>query len=205
MKKLLQKQLNNIQQENELSKGHPLLYFLLMFKLLSLVRSWLLARWVFRKNVNMGRLIFVKGKLKTKIKGSLNMGERVRFWSNIHPGHIHVAKNAVLTIGSDCFINGTLIAAHQSITIGHGVYFAPMAQLSDSFALGLPNAAEHNQTKPIVIEDKAWIATRAIVMPGVTIGKGAVVGVGAVVTQNVPPFAIVGGVPAKIIRYLQPS
>lgn len=54
---------------------------------------------------------------------------------------------------------------------------------------------------PVVIEDYAWICSRTIILPGVTIGKGAVVASGAVVTKDVPPYAIVGGVPAKIIGY----
>ena len=54
-------------------------------------------------------------------------------------------------------------------------------------------------TKPVVIHDYVFIGPRAIVLPGVTIGKGAVVGAGAVVTKDVPEFAIVGGVPAQVI------
>lgn len=54
---------------------------------------------------------------------------------------------------------------------------------------------------PVVIEDYAWICSRTIILPGVTIGKGAVVAAGAVVANDVPPYAIVGGVPAKIIGY----
>lgn len=54
---------------------------------------------------------------------------------------------------------------------------------------------------PIIIEDNAWIGCGAIVLQGVTIGKGAVVAAGAVVTKNVPPYAVVGGVPAKVIGH----
>ena len=53
--------------------------------------------------------------------------------------------------------------------------------------------------KPVRIEDYVWVATRATILPGVTIGKGAVVASGAVVTKDVPPLAIVAGVPARVI------
>jgi acetyltransferase-like isoleucine patch superfamily enzyme len=55
------------------------------------------------------------------------------------------------------------------------------------------------EDKPIVIEDYAWVGSRAMVLPGVTIGTGAVVAAGAVVTKDVPAYAVVGGVPAKVI------
>lgn len=58
---------------------------------------------------------------------------------------------------------------------------------------------------PIVIEDFAWIGAAAIVLPGVTIGKGAVIAAGSVVTDDVPAGAIVGGVPAKVIRFVVPA
>lgn len=58
---------------------------------------------------------------------------------------------------------------------------------------------------PIVLEDDVWVGIRTTIMSGVTIGKGAVVAAGAVVTKDVPPYAIVGGVPAKIIKYRFPE
>lgn len=55
--------------------------------------------------------------------------------------------------------------------------------------------------KPVIIGNDVWIGTRAIILGGVAIGDGAVVGAGAVVTKDVPPYAIVAGVPARVIRY----
>lgn len=55
--------------------------------------------------------------------------------------------------------------------------------------------------KPVVIGNDVWIGIKTIVLDGVTVGDGAVVGAGSVVTKDVPPYAIVGGAPAKIIRY----
>jgi maltose O-acetyltransferase len=54
---------------------------------------------------------------------------------------------------------------------------------------------------PVRIEDDVWIGARSIILPGLTIGRGAIIGAGSVVTKNVPPFAICGGNPARIIRY----
>lgn len=55
-------------------------------------------------------------------------------------------------------------------------------------------------TKPIAINDNVWVATGAIVLPGVTIGEGAVVAAGAVVTKDVAPWTVVGGNPAKVLK-----
>lgn len=58
-------------------------------------------------------------------------------------------------------------------------------------------------TKPVVIEDDVWIGANAVILPGVTVGRHAVVAAGAVVTKDVPPYSIVGGVPAKILKKIE--
>ena len=58
---------------------------------------------------------------------------------------------------------------------------------------------------PIHIGKNVWIGANAVVLPGVSIGDGAVIGAGAVVTKNVEPNTVVGGVPAKVIRRLSPE
>jgi maltose O-acetyltransferase len=54
--------------------------------------------------------------------------------------------------------------------------------------------------QPITIEDDVWVGTRVTILPGVTVGKGSIIGAGAVVTKDVPPYCIAAGNPAKIIR-----
>jgi maltose O-acetyltransferase len=61
------------------------------------------------------------------------------------------------------------------------------------------------ETRPIVIEENAWIGTRAVILPGVTLGRGCVVSAGAVVTRDVEPYAIVGGVPARKLSERDPA
>ncbi len=64
----------------------------------------------------------------------------------------------------------------------------------------IPMREQGTRRKGIIIEDDVWLGANCCVLDGVTVGRGAVVGAGAVVTKDVPPFAIVGGVPARIIR-----
>ena len=60
---------------------------------------------------------------------------------------------------------------------------------------------KHIKSQPIEIGDHVWIGARAMIMKGVKIGEGAIVAIGSVVVKDVPPYAIVGGNPAKIIKY----
>ena len=63
--------------------------------------------------------------------------------------------------------------------------------------------AKHSDHAPIKIHDNVWIGERAIILKGVTIGKGAIIAIGAVVTKDVPEYAIVAGNPARIVKYLK--
>jgi maltose O-acetyltransferase len=84
------------------------------------------------------------------------------------------------------------------IRIGANVSVSPQVMLITS-EHGVNDPDFGVEDNPIVIEDYAWIGSRATVLPGVTIGEGAVVAAGAVVTKDVPPYTVVGGVPAKKI------
>lgn len=117
---------------------------------------------------------------------------------------IHSAKNISVGnkvgIGEKAFIN-----ASGGLEIGNNVKTGPMLCIWTS---------NHNYEKPkklpydmewihkkVVIHDNVWIGARVSILPGVEIGEGAVIAMGAVVTKNVPPCAVVGGNPAKIIKY----
>lgn len=83
------------------------------------------------------------------------------------------------------------------------MFFSPLKQNGKSFVTEskvaeLPMADEKH---PVVIGNDVWINGRATIVPGVTVGDGAVILAGAVVTKDVPPYAIVGGVPAKVLKY----
>lgn len=111
-----------------------------------------------------------------------------------------------ITLGDNVYINHNvdIIARDQLILIGNNVIIASYVSIiGENHSLDNINSPIRYQkmlSKKIVIEDDVWIGTRAIILAGVTIGKGAVIGAGAVVTHDVSDYAIVGGVPAKIIR-----
>lgn len=60
-------------------------------------------------------------------------------------------------------------------------------------------------TKPVIIDDDVWIGANAVILPGITIGRHVVVAAGAVVTKDVPPYSLVAGVPARVIKQLEVS
>ena len=89
--------------------------------------------------------------------------------------NIREPKNKVyLTVGDDCVINGTI---------------------------GDKPDVETIKSAPIIIKDKAWLGFNVIIMKGVTIGEGAVIGAGSVVTKDIPDYAIACGNPAKVVKY----
>ena len=95
------------------------------------------------------------------------------------------------------------VEAH--VTIGNDVMMGPECMMftsNHSFSdLTIPmNRQGFDAPRPIVIEDDVWIGARVIILPGVRVGRGSIIGAGSVVTRDIPPYSIVGGNPARLIR-----
>ncbi|MFH1998101.1 MAG: acyltransferase [Planctomycetota bacterium] len=105
---------------------------------------------------------------------------------------ITVGDNVV--INRSCYLDGRIgITIGNNISISPEVYIVSMEHDPDSPVFA-------TRGKPVVIEDHVWIGARAMIMPGVTLGEGCVIAAGAVVTKDVNPYRIAGGIPAKELR-----
>lgn len=118
-----------------------------------------------------------------------------------------------ISVGDDVSLGQRpiLLATRSSIQIGDHVFLGPEVTVRggnhriDLIGRFMGTVADSEKRpeddKGVIIQDDVWIGTRAIILHGVTIGRGAVIAAGAVVPHDVPPYAIVGGVPARVIRF----
>jgi len=114
-------------------------------------------------------------------------GNRINDASNLKIG-----SNVIVGPNNVFLIRGGLIVGNNVNLSGFSFYISQEHDVNDPFG--------HTKLAPIIIDDNAWIATNSTIMPGVTIGKGAVVAAGSVVTKSVPPYSVVAGNPAKEIK-----
>lgn len=106
-----------------------------------------------------------------------------------------------VTFGDRCFVNaGTVLFSVVEVTIGNDVALANEVYLMDSSSHGTEGRDPHEA--PVRIGDGTWVGARAVILPGVTIGKRVVVGAGAVVSRDVPDDSLVVGNPGVVTRQL---
>ena len=132
-------------------------------------------------------------KLFYKLAGvKIGKGSTVHMWANFfEPGGIRIGGDSI--VGDHAFLDGRaplVIGNHVDIASSVMIYNSEHDLEKDDFSA---------KTEPVEIGDYVFIGPRAIILPGVKLGKGAIVAAGAVVTKDVPDFVMVGGVPAKVI------
>jgi acetyltransferase-like isoleucine patch superfamily enzyme len=109
-----------------------------------------------------------------------------------------------VAIGDYCTLVGAIISTNRRIVIGDYVFIAHEVTIADH-SVAVPPSEPQSEVRPrsnggISIGDGAWIGARAVLLPGAHIGQGAIVGAACVVDMDVPPFAVVAGNPARIVR-----
>lgn len=139
--------------------------------------------------------------------GGVVIGENslVMHGAVLHVYNFRDLPHAFIHIGRDSLIGEySIIRGQGGVTIGNRVYTSPMTQIiAVNHVFDDPNQPFVNQgitAEGITISDDVWIGSNAVITDGVFIGKGAVIAAGAVVTHDVPPYTVVGGVPARFIK-----
>lgn len=162
----------------------------------------------------VGRRLVVHGRLRVYCGGSIEIGDDVR----INSGRANfvgierrmalwVGRGGQLSIGAGCAISNSLISCRKKVAILEQTFIGGGCDIwdNDFHAIdpALRIAGDRGEAGAIVIGPRAFVGARSVVLKNVTIGEGAVIAAGSVVTRSVPAFEIWGGVPARLIRRLE--
>ena len=137
---------------------------------------------------------------------TLWMGENAQIYSKafiMYEGaEIVMLDGGKLSLGRNSYMNASLIQSANSITIGDDCAIASdvLIQDTDFHTILDEKGNEKPVSKPVVIGNHVWICAKATILKGVTIGDGAIIAAGAVVTKDVPARCVVAGNPAKVVR-----
>lgn len=173
---------------------------------LTALRGLATARWHLRGVDEVGRMVRTVGAPRIENFGRMRIGDRVNLRSILVPVELTTAHGALLTIGDDTFLNyGTSVGATGRIEIGARVNVGPYVMIIDTVFHDAYDRTLVPPPKPVVIEDDVFLGAKCSIMPGVRVGRGAVVATGSVVTKDVAPFTVVGGVPARELSRLDPE
>lgn len=138
--------------------------------------------------------LILKSHSKLLCHGHVQMFEAVR---------IECLENSFLEIGDKTYVNhDSEIRCRSHISIGNNcaIAYGVLIQDSDYHTIYSEKGESQQQTKPVIIGNNVWIGANTIVLKGVSIGDGAIVAAGSVVTKEVPPGTMVAGNPARVIR-----
>jgi len=166
------------------------------------------VRLRFASNIHLGRGVYLdQGVYLHACPKGIKIGEGTLVMANsiLHVYNFRNLPHAGIVIGRNALIGeGNVIRGQGGVVIGDNVYTAPLVQiLAVEHVYDDPSRPIKDQgitAEGIVIEDDAWIGAGAIITDGVRVGRGSVVGAGAVVTRDVPPYSVVVGVPARVVK-----
>jgi acetyltransferase-like isoleucine patch superfamily enzyme len=179
-----------------------------IIKMFSQIRSFLIKIKLTVHGVKFGKWLKAK-RVYIKNKGRIILGDHVYLESFpdgefFRTGLQTHCKEAIIEIGSYCNLRGTMIHCLTSVKIGNYCMFGPGTRIVDNDSHRITTDIKERRMKPvgqpIIIEDNVWTGADCLILKGVTIGKNAIVAAKSVVSKDVPPDTLVGGIPARIIK-----
>lgn len=163
--------------------------------------------WQMAKFLMLPIPLYTGGRVRTHLLRQLGfqVGRGTMIWDTpkfIGGKHLRTK----ISIGDSCLLTiGSYWDLAAPIRLGNFVVLAPEVMLlTATHDIQNPqNRAGKMEARPVTICDGVWLGARCMILPGITVGEGAIVGAGAVVTKDVPKNTIVAGVPARVIRVLE--
>jgi maltose O-acetyltransferase len=157
--------------------------------------------------IKIGSGLMGNGRLRISGPGEVILEEDVNAWSHAETNRLITTRpQAVIRIGSNARLNGCTLIAAERIEVGAGTVLGS-CEIRDHEPFGFAPERRRlpDPPKPIYIQEGAWIGGQVVVLPGVRVGRGSVVGLQAVVTEDVPPGVVAAGNPARVVRQIQGS
>ena len=159
------------------------------------------AKWALRRCNSVGPRARLFGRAMVQNWGRITIGERVLIYGSAVRCELVANPGGTIEIGDGVFLNsGVSISAHQLVKIGNGCQIGNYSLLMDNDYHRVGNLREAGVSKPIILGNDVWLGAHVIVLKGVTIGDGAVIGAGSVVTRDVPPRSVAVGSPARVVK-----
>lgn len=159
-----------------------------------------------RGATELGPGVRTLGRPRIENRGALRIGGGTLLRSVNVPVELAVGHGGTLSIGEGCRLNyGVSIGAMGEIRLGNRVRLGPYVMIIDTEFHDAYDREKMPVPRPVIIEDDVFVGAKASILPGVTIGRGAIVGTASVVAADVPPFTMVLGVPARPVKKLDAS
>jgi acetyltransferase-like isoleucine patch superfamily enzyme len=167
-----------------------------------------LGRWLelaYPERIAIGKRVGLSSRVTLRANTQVAVGIAIGDETSIQDAALLAANQGSIVIGQHSWLGPfCMVYGNGGVSIGDHVLIAAHCVINtvshNTERCDLPISEQGINCAPVVIENDVWIGSRAVIMQGVTLGHGAIIGAGSVVTTNIPPYSIAVGTPARVIR-----